>query len=133
MPNTGPSYLKSLKTGNTAEESRLGVLEEKEAAVATFAVDGALTKTSGVKRLTKGSAGAYSLAAPTANEEGTEVTIVNQTAFAHVVTATGLIDDGVTGGSKNTMTFGAFVGASIRVMAVNLKWVVVTKNVVTVA
>ena len=55
------------------------------------------------------------------------------TAFAHVITAADLIDDGVTGGAKDTMTFAAFAGAAIELEAVNLKWAVVAKNVVTVA
>ena len=83
--------------------------------------------------LTKGSAGAYTLAAPTAAQEGNRLLILNQSAYAHVVTATNLLDDGVTGGAKDTATFGAFVGASLDLIAVNLKWHVVSKNVCTIA
>jgi hypothetical protein len=108
-------------------------LEAGAAGVESFAVDGALTKTTGVKVLTKGSVGAYTLAAPTAAEEGRRLTIINGSAFAHVLTATNLIDDGVTGGAKDTATFGAFVGASIELIAYNLKWTVLAKNVVTIA
>jgi len=107
--------------------------EEAEAAIAAFAVDGALTKTTGVKVLTKAGVGAYTLAAPTAAEAGRRLTIINGTANAHVITATNLIDDGVTGGAKDTATFGAFVGASIELLAYNLKWTVLAKNVVTIA
>jgi hypothetical protein len=99
-----------------------------------YAVDGAISKDPALLHvLTKGSAGAYTLAAPTAAQEGMELIITAGSAFAHVVTATGLLDDGVTGGSKNTATFAAFVGATITLMAYNLKWIVVSKNVVTVA
>lgn len=49
------------------------------------------------------------------------------------MTATDLVNDGVTGGAKDTMTFGAFAGASIDLVAFNGKWHVVAKNVVTVA
>jgi hypothetical protein len=63
--------------------------------------------------LTKGSAAAITLAAPTAAQAGTQITIIAGSAYAHVVTATGLLNDGVTGGAKNTATFAAFVGASL--------------------
>lgn len=113
--------------------SEVDVLQEGEAAIESFAVDGALTKNTGAKLLTKGSAGAYTLAAPTADEAGARIAIVAGSAFAHVITATNLIDDGVTGGAKDTITMGAFVGASIVLIAINLKWTVESKNVATVA
>lgn len=95
--------------------------------------DGAIPVTEGKVVLTKGSAAAITLAAPTAMQQGTRITVVAGSAFAHVITATGLLDDGVTGGSKNTATFGAFIGSAITLIAYNLKWVVESKNVVTVA
>lgn len=98
-----------------------------------YATDGAIAVASGTAKLTKGSAGAYTLAAPTADQEGTRLVITSGSAYAHVVTSTDKIEDGVTGGAKDTMTFGAFVGATIELLAVNLKWHVVNKNVVTVA
>jgi len=104
---------------------------EKDFAVVS--ADGAIPVTEGLVVLTKGSAGAQTLAAPTAAQQGTRMTVVAGSAFAHVITATGLLDDGVTGGSKNTATFAAFVGASITLIAYNLKWVVESKNVVTIA
>lgn len=101
--------------------------------VTTIAGDGAITIQTGTIKLTKGSAAAITLAAPTAAQEGTTLNVVAGSAFAHVITATGLLDDGVTGGSKNTATFGAFVGAAITLKAVGLKWSVISKNVCTVA
>lgn len=103
--------------------------------LATYASDGAIafSNPSNIAELTKGSAGAYTLAAPTAAQEGYRLLILNQSAYAHVVTATNLLDDGVTGGAKDTATFGAFVGASLDLIAVNLKWHVVSKNVCTIA
>lgn len=83
--------------------------------------------------LTSTDAGAYTLAAPSAAQEGVRLVITNGTAFAHVLTATNLLEDGVTGGAKDTATFGAFVGASLELMAYNLKWMVISKNVVTIA
>lgn len=99
-----------------------------------YAADGAVSKDPALLHvLTKTSAGAYTLAAPTAAQEGMILYIAAGTAFAHVVTATGLLDDGVTGGSKNAATFGAFVGSSLTLIAYNLKWIVLGKNVVTIA
>jgi hypothetical protein len=56
------------------------------------------------------------------------MTFISGTANAHTITATGLIDDGVTGGSKDLATFEAFIGASITFEAYNLKWVVTAIN-----
>jgi hypothetical protein len=101
--------------------------------LSSYLVDGAISIVPGVALLTKAGVGAYTLAAPTAAQAGTRITITSGTANAHVVTATGLLEDGVTGGAKNTATFAAFVGASIELIAVGLKWYVVSKNLVTIA
>ena len=98
-----------------------------------ISADGAIPVAKGKYILTKGSAGAQTLAAPTAAQQGTEIDIAAGSAFAHVITATGLLEDGVTGGAKNTATFGAFVGSALKLVAYNLKWIVVSKNVVTIA
>lgn len=97
----------------------------------TYAVDGAISVDSGLKRLTKATAGAYTLAAPSA--DGQRIVIFSDSAAAHVVTATNLIHDGVTGGAKDTMTFAAFHGASIELIGRGGLWYVVSKNVVTIA
>lgn len=76
---------------------------------------------------------AMTLAAPTAAQDGMTKVITSNTAFAHTITATGLFQNGVTGGAKNTATFAAFPGASITVMAYNGKWNVLALNAVTVA
>lgn len=103
--------------------------------VTAYAADGAIafTNPQNVAKLTKGSAGAYTLAAPTAAQEGYRLLILCQSAYAHVVTATNLLDDGVTGGAKDTATMAAFVGASLDLIAVDAKWHVVGKNVCTIA
>lgn len=100
--------------------------------VTAYAVNGALTVAPGAATLTKAGVAAMTLAAPTVAQEGLILRVVSQTANAHTITATGLIDDGVTGGSKTTATFAAFAGASIELMASNLKWAVISKNAVTV-
>lgn len=99
--------------------------------VTTLAGDGAVAVGSDVTIFTKGSAAAVTLAAPATI--GQKIELYAGSAFAHVVTATGLIDDGITGGSKTTLTFGAFVGASITLRCVQAgKWAVQSKNVVTI-
>lgn len=139
-PNANPIFVdsddESLNFGTGASGTTTRQVVDRSAALLTpvaYAVDGAITVANGVAKLTKAGVGAYTLAAPTAAQEGFQLQIVNQTANAHVVTATGLLDDGVTGGSKNTATFGAFVGATLSLVAINLKWAVVSKNVVTIA
>ena len=98
------------------------------------AADGAITISAGTVIFTKAGVNAMTLAAPSAGQAGTRMTFVAGTANAHTITATGLIDDGVTGGSKNVATFAAFVGASIVLEAYNSKWVVVgAGNNVTVS
>ena len=103
------------------------------APVTVYAADGAIVPASGSNVLTKGSAGAYTLAAPVAAQEGSRIVLTSGSAFAHVVTATGLLNDGVAGGSKNAATFAAFIGASMELIAYNLKWHTVSLKAVTVA
>lgn len=101
--------------------------------IEAYAVDGAIDAINGIAYLTKAGVGAYTLAAPSADNAGQHLYIVSDSANAHVVTATNLIEDGVTGGPKDTMTFAAFKGAAIHLVALNEKWYVVAKNLVTVA
>ena len=94
-----------------------------------YAADGPISGLGGLAVLTKAGVGAYTLAAPSA--DGITLTIVSRTANAHVVTATGLLDDGVTGGSKNSLTFAAFAGANAQLVSYGLKWNVVSLKAVT--
>jgi hypothetical protein len=97
-----------------------------------YAADGAIAPNfSHYAMLTKAGVGAYTLAAPA--RDGISLTIVNRTANAHVVTATGLLDDGVTGGSKNTITMAAFAGASADLISYGGKWNTVGLKAATVA
>lgn len=95
--------------------------------------DGAIDPKAGVAVLTKETAGAYTLAAPAAADTGRTLIIISDSAAAHVVTATDLLEDGVTGGPKDTATFAAFKGAAITLLAYDERWMVLNKNVVTVA
>jgi hypothetical protein len=93
------------------------------------AVNGAITiapETTVV--FTKAGVAEMTLAAPSAAQAGTRMTFTAGTANAHTLTATGLIEDGVTGGAKNVATFAAFVGSSLELEARALKWHVVSKN-----
>lgn len=126
LPGSLLNLLASLGAGNAVNSALLSTQT-------AYASDGAISILNGTALLTKAGVGAYTLAAPTAAQAGTRLVITNRTANAHVVTATGLLEDGVTGGAKNTATFGAFVGATISLEAIGLKWTVVSKNVVTVA
>lgn len=102
-------------------------------AQATIAGDGALTIANGSTYLTKGSAAAITLAAPTAAQAGIRITVVSGSSFAHVITATSLLLDGATGVPHTTATFAAFKGASIILEANNLLWSVVSNNHVTIS
>ena len=119
-----PSNMDSSEAAMLAVQARLGVQRVQ-------AVDGAISPVAGSVVLTKGSAAAMTLAAPTT--DGDRLVITAGSAFAHVVTATNLIADGVTGGAKDTMTFAAFAGSSIDLLAYDGEWHVVAKNLVTVA
>jgi hypothetical protein len=73
--------------------------------------------------VTAGSAAAMTLAAPTAGvDDGLIISISSSTAFAHTLTATGLLQTG--SAAVNVATFAAFAGAGVTLMAYNGKWVV---------
>jgi hypothetical protein len=102
--------------------------------VTLASASGAITVAPVVVVITKtGSLAALTLAAPTAAQNGMILRVTSATAFAHTVTATSLIDDGVTGGSKTTATFAAFAGASMELMAYEGKWHTLSLKAVTVA
>jgi hypothetical protein len=102
--------------------------------IVSYTANGVISPEPGIKMLNKTSAlASTTLAAP--NRAGDYIFLIAGTAFAHVVTATGLIQDGVTGGAKATLTFGAFVGSSIGLVGIAspstgaLTWAVTFKNV----
>lgn len=87
----------------------------------TYTADGPIAATTHVALLSKAaSAGVHTLVAPT--RDGIHLILVARTAFAHQVTATGLVDDGVTGGSKNTITMAAFPGSTAEFISAGGKW-----------
>jgi hypothetical protein len=100
----------------------------------TQAVDGAIVIATSMIWLTKGSPAAMTLAAPTAAQVGTEITVMAGSAFAHVVTATGLLNNGTTGGPHNTYTTAAFKGSGATFIATpDLLWVVASQQLGSVA
>jgi hypothetical protein len=97
-----------------------------------YSADGAIAVThSHMAIVTKGSAAAMTLAAPA--NDGIELIIMAGSAFAHVVTATDLIEDGVTGGAKDTYTTAAFIGSGATLVSYGGKWLLVSKNLGTTA
>lgn len=103
------------------------------ATVLTGATDAIPIATSLVVIARAGAVNATTLAAPTAAQNGTRLTITAGTAYAHTITATSLLHDGVTGGAKTTATFAAYLGASIELVAYNQLWHVINKNLVTIS
>jgi len=80
--------------------------------------------------VTKAGVAALTLAAPTATtDDGVIITIFSNTAFAHTLTATGLLNTG--SASVNVATFAAFAGAGLTLEAYQGKWMVISQIGVT--
>lgn len=93
--------------------------------------DGAITIASGIVYLEKTSAGAFTIAAPS-SQDNTRITIIGNTDFAHVVTFTGAtLKDGVA--ANTTATFTAVSGSAITVVARGAFWLLESNNGVTLA
>ena len=110
-----------------------GGTSTSKSVVTAYAADGAIAIGSGVAGLTKGSAGAYTLAAPAAGDDGTVLHIVAGTDYAHVVTiaSTSLLDG--TNTPKGTCTTAAYIGSGITVVAVGQKWLLRSNVAATLA
>lgn len=99
-------------------------------AVTNYTADGAITLTSGVHTIAKTSAAAMTVAAPS-SQNGTRMTIISNTDFAHVITFTGAtLLDGTTGANL-TVTMTAFKGSAITVIAVGSIWLLESSSNVT--
>lgn len=100
-------------------------------AAQTITGDGAITIQSGIVWLTKGSAAAITLAAPSSND-GVRITIIGASDFAHVVTFTGTtLLDGTTGANLKS-TLAAFAGSGLTVIAKGTNWYVESNNLTTI-
>lgn len=75
--------------------------------------------------LTKATAAAITLVAPSKAQDGLTLIFTNLTAAAHVITATSLLADAVTGSPHTTATFAAFIGSSLTLQAQNGLWNVI--------
>lgn len=133
-PNANPIFVDSADEalGTGTGTSGTAIRKVPGGLPLSLSADGAITIATSLLKITKAGVAALTLAAPTAAQEGTRLDIISNTANAHTITATSLIDDGVTGGSKTTATFAAFAGAAISLVAINLKWSVLAKNAVTI-
>lgn len=80
----------------------------------------------------KATAAAITLAAPSKAQDGETIVFTSDTAAAHVITATSLIADGVSGSPHTTATFAAFIGATITLQAQNGLWNMVSTKGVTI-
>lgn len=76
--------------------------------------------------------GSTTLGAPGKDQDGLRVTLTSLTAAAHVITATSLLGDAVSGSPHTTATFAAFIGASLTLEAANGIWNVVSSVGVTI-
>lgn len=88
----------------------------------------ALTKTTGTKYLTKATAGAYTLAVPTAAEDGAVIRIISKTAAAHTIATPSTDIQAGLSADKTTITFEAYIGANVTLQAMNLQWVVIASQ-----
>lgn len=123
ITGTDPSSVGDMQDDIDAVVAEVNALQAATGALTPITANGAITIANLANYVfTKAGVAAMTLAAPTAPQEGFEMFFTNGTANAHTITATGLIEDGVTGGSKNLITFAAFLGSGIRLKAYNLKW-----------
>ena len=84
--------------------------------------DGAVTIQESIVSIKKTSAAALTLAAPTTAQDGTVITFLGVTAYAHVITFTGGAYVTGTSSTKTTATFPAYEGGTLRVIAKNGHW-----------
>ena len=100
---------------------------------AAYASDGAIALRSHTAIITKGTAAAMTLAAPTATtHDGVIITVVSTTAAAHTVTAT-TVGFNAGDAASDVGTFGAAIGNCFSFVAYQGEWYVLTNTNVTLA
>lgn len=82
--------------------------------------------------ITKATAAAITLVAPSKAQDGLTLVFTSLTAAAHVITATTLLGDAVSGSPHTTATFAAFIGATLTLKAENGIYNVVSSTGVTI-
>lgn len=97
-----------------------------------YTANGAITIQTGTHLITKGTAAAMTLAAPSTAQNGTRLRIISTTAAAHTLTQT---TPGFNNGStaSDVGTFGGAIGDNIMLEAYNGIWYVTGKTNVTLA
>ncbi len=80
--------------------------------------NGAISPVAGNYDITKAGVAAMTLAAPAT--DGLVLFVTSNTAFAHTITATGLLQTG--SAAVNVATFAAFAGASLTLVSLGGKW-----------
>ena len=103
--------------------------------VVSIGQDSTITPTTGntAYNINKATACNITLLAPSLMANGVNVAFTSQTAAAHVITATALINDGTSGSPHTTATFAAQKGATISLVAENGFWNVAALQNVTVS
>lgn len=122
-----PNGIDADVTGNLTGNV-VGVVQET---VTLAAADGAISVKQGVVVITKATAAALTLAAPTATtDDGKVLRIVSSTAAAHTVTQT---TPGFNGGTttSDVATYGAAIGNEMEIVAYNGVWLVANLTGVT--
>ena len=100
---------------------------------AAYVADGAIGLYSHTAVITKGTAAALTLAAPTATtHDGVIIEIISTTAAAHTVTAT-TVGFNAGDAASDVGTFGAAIGNSLKVIAYQGEWYVLNNVNVTLA
>ena len=129
---TGSQTLTNKTLTSPAVTNMTGTSKTKSV-VTSLAADSAITIAPGVVSLTKTSAGAYTLAAPAAGDDGTVIHITAGTNFAHIVTIAGtsLLDG--TNTPKGKATTAAYIGSGISIVAVNTTWRLLSNTASTLA
>lgn len=101
--------------------------------VNAYAANGAITIASQVAVITKGTAAAMTLAAPTTGtDDGVTITIVSDTAAAHTITAT-TIGFNKADAAGDVATLGGAIGDGLAVMAYQGEWLVLNNINATIA
>ena len=101
--------------------------------VTAYAADGAIGIYSHTAVITKGTAAALTLAAPTATtHDGVVITVVSSTAAAHTVTAT-TIGFNAGDAASDVGTFGGAIGDGLSFVAYQGEWYTLSNTNVTLA